>query len=451
MDERGGGRSETEKHGLQQGSENGVDKDIYENVIVQTSDTVRDLVKDVAQHKYQQEKNSSEYGTLVRRTSTTVLDVQNEPLYPDIDMASSIATPGGFRRDFAGEMNVDAQPYTNEGGSEASVQSTLLSRLLSHNSAVLYSWIEGIDRKDGHAGTPTRMVFLNQGDTEEARVARHKHLASEARTRITLFKCYVATGILFLPSGFKSAGLFAALMTIAIVGFLSVYSVCLLLDTKAYLEDNSNSSISLHSSLIQKNKISTYSELGEHSMGLAGRYLVEFSTFFSQFGFCCVYFSFAEKTFNDALSLDVSRMNFVICAAMFIVPFTFVRYLSYFAIPNLISTVFVLVSLSILTVNALLHILDGEARNVDWSCGSEQTESACLWINKQSFLSFFGTSVYIFEGTAMVIPIQNSMRNPERLSGMAVWILSSITLMFCVFGGLNFYSLGENTNAIILR
>ena len=48
---------------------------------------------------------------------------------------------------------------------------------------------------------------------------------------ITLFKALVGPGLLFLPAGFKNAGLLSAVLTSGLVGAIATYTMALLLDT----------------------------------------------------------------------------------------------------------------------------------------------------------------------------------------------------------------------------
>jgi len=150
---------------------------------------------------------------------------------------------------------------------------------------------------------------------------------------------------------------------------------------------------------------------------------------------------------------------------------TWIRHLKHFAIPNLIANVFVVVSLSYIITRALISI-SREETDVDWSCSAkadinsttfgpyvkqsrnadfkEDLTGACFWINPESFPMFLGTAVYTFEGTTMIIPIYNSMKNKECLVSLVVTVLSTITIVLCMVGGVNFFAYGQNTKAIIL-
>lgn len=425
----------------------------YDSLVSGTSDTVRDVVKEVVKAAVKERiledaDAGADYGSLVRTAS--VPEIPTDRLFSDVPTPSNLATPGGFRRNFLRSGETDGGGDTDDG---EDARPSLMHVLLRQQSTWLYAWVEGIEYEEvDDLETPTRLVFRRALEGSTAGVGLDEHLVGDARTRVTLFKCYVATGVLFLPSGFHAAGLVAALATVVVVGVLSTYSVCLLLRTKAFVEEQGvpDQRAALLRRRSSSKNVATLSALGERAMGSTGKYLVEFSTFFSQFGFCCVYFSFAGRTVNDAFGLSIPLKHFVLGAAVFITPLTYIRHLSYFSIPNLIGSVFVVLSLFLITVNAALVILGESNRDVDWSCRHD-TSSACMFINTETFLSFFGTSVYIFEGTTMVLPIQQSMKHPEHLPGMAATMLSAIAVMFCVFGGLNYFAFGQDTGIIILR
>ena len=305
----------------------------------------------------------------------------------------------------------------------------------------------------------------------------HGPLASNRKTYFTLFKCFVATGILFLPSGFKNAGLVAGLVIISVSGFFSYCGMLYLLGAIENLNSREPSGpstplLSTTASAVVSNAlfpvkpklINTYSKVGGLLFGWYGRKIIETSVLFSQVGFCCVYISFTGKSLKDALnSNDVFPEGkewplwlYMLLTIPIVAPLTYIRHLAFFSTPNLIANIFVVCSLGLMLGTAIDGIVnnsvmtDGHVVITNWTCTSDKEHSACLWIDTSSFMMFLGTSVYAFEGITMVIPIKNSMEHPEDLPKMLLVVIFTVTCLFALFGSLNFIAYGQETEAVII-
>mmetsp|Transcript_5817 Transcript_5817/g.10163 ORF Transcript_5817/g.10163 Transcript_5817/m.10163 type:complete len:667 (+) Transcript_5817:72-2072(+) len=481
-------------------SEQAVDDGAYDKILANTPDIVRDLMKDVLAEKYANDLEEDDGdvvaalepsaggsglgggSALSRSMSQPII---NDVAYPSTPTASHINVPGGFRRDFVIENGEDEPP--------THAYTSLLQTILRGNSSVLYAWVEdGLasdddsdDEDDMEEQQRYNMVFSSY--TRNGLLRRGSDfanddsvLASNGKTYFTLFKCFVATGVLFIPSGFRNAGLFAGTITIACVGLLSYYGMILLLKTRAFIEagqplDATPSTPLLSAEASQAVSqvlfpskpviINTFSQLGGKTIGRTGRRVVELSILFSQVGFCCVYISFIGNSLNDLYGHATKHADVVLdetnttkpfplwgymaLTIPIITPLTFIRHLKYFSIPNLIANFLVMTSLLYIMIQAIVVIgKHGVATN--WDCSSDTVHTACLWINTSTFAMFLGSSVYVFEGITMVIPIQNSMKNKADLPGMLKAVTGSVTLLFCLFGGLSFYAYGQDTKPIIV-
>ena len=63
---------------------------------------------------------------------------------------------------------------------------------------------------------------------------------------------------------------------------------------------------------------------------------------------------------------------------------------------------------------------------------------------------FAGTSVYSFEGIAMVLPIQNSMKRPQNMERVLTFSMAAICVVLVFFGGFCFYVFGAKTRNVII-
>jgi len=127
----------------------------------------------------------------------------------------------------------------------------------------------------------------------------------------------VATGILFLPSGFRNAGLGAGIATLMVIGVLALYGMMLLIDTQQYIVSggptgdtprtpllSASAATAVSNALFpmrKKRTMLSYSELGRICFGYWGKRIVESSIVFAQLGFCCVYISFIGNSVSNLI------------------------------------------------------------------------------------------------------------------------------------------------------
>lgn len=105
---------------------------------------------------------------------------------------------------------------------------------------------------------------------------------------ITLFKALVGPGLLFLPAGFKNAGLVSGLLISALVGAIATYCMVLLVDTNQMLSEQGLVVMSL-------------GDIGEHTCGVWGRRAVNCTVFAAQIGFCIAYCVFVSENLQAVI------------------------------------------------------------------------------------------------------------------------------------------------------
>jgi len=516
-----GAEAEAEELAKGMAREAAIEDDAYERLIAPSTDMTREIMKGLVVDRYVQDLEEGERSTTGavegeadrQETEVTLHRSISQPdlgsvSWPDVPVPSDVNVPGGFRREYVLNERFRDIPG-DEGGHEVFelpeiVQTSFLDSLLESNSALLFAWVDdglnsdeedssseydsdvdSVERlmEDGEAGdgrSPARlqMVFSSYGKRSIARRNSdyqndESKKASNGKTVLTLVKCFIATGVLFLPNAFKSAGLFAGAFTILCVGFLSLLGMEMLLKTRDHIASglyrpptpstpllSEAASRHVTTALFPRKRVevNTYSQVGGQVLGKKGKKIVDLSILLTQIGFCCVYISFTGNSISQALAggtvTDPEPIAplwaFMVAPVPIIIPLTLIRYLKHFAIPNLIANVFVFASLLYIMIQTSVTLVMGRSP-ANWACGEDETLSACFYINWGEYLTFLGSSVYVFEGVTMVIPIQNSMIHREALPKMLFKVLSVITVLFCIFGALNFYTYGQNTEPIIIN
>eukprot|EP00658_Telonema_sp_P-2_P067510 TRINITY_DN5641_c0_g1_i2.p1 TRINITY_DN5641_c0_g1~~TRINITY_DN5641_c0_g1_i2.p1 ORF type:complete len:278 (+),score=47.01 TRINITY_DN5641_c0_g1_i2:208-1041(+) len=114
-------------------------------------------------------------------------------------------------------------------------------------------------------------------------------------TIMTFLKCFLGTGVLFLPDGFRSAGIIPASTMLIGSGALATYCMLLLLETKKTLRQQTGITPQ------------SYGEIAEMAGGKLGKRLVDSAIIASQCGFCAVYVAFIGSNMSKVASFGLGK------------------------------------------------------------------------------------------------------------------------------------------------
>eukprot|EP01135_Chromosphaera_perkinsii_P004986 Nk52_evm30s307 gene=Nk52_evmTU30s307 len=281
------------------------------------------------------------------------------------------------------------------------------------------------DRSLPGAGGLQRRKSLRRAVQESSR------LAGVSKTIFAIFKSFVGTGVLFIPRGFYNAGWLAASISVLVIGLICTFSIRNLLKTKEVL-------------VKQGYRVGSFGEVALYASGPGAKTLVEVCVLASQLGFCCAYNVFIAKNLSEFSLRFVGEggsavpewLIMVLCVP-FLTPLTWVRQLKYFAITNLIADAIIIFTIvAIFVVDFVTLSEHGPAPEV-------------AAFNPSNFLMFFGTAVYAFEGIAMVIPIEQSMKDKHKLPKIMDICLIAFVIILIFFGLFNYVAFGEGVASII--
>lgn len=268
-----------------------------------------------------------------------------------------------------------------------------------------------------------RLSGMNGSFIEDDRLYSSR-LIGNNESWINLFKAFCGTSTLFMPRYFYRAGILPGVLINVVSAGLSIYCMKLLMTAKVQVERLGQ-------------PVKSYKALAEVTCGYYGRVAVEWMYLVSNIGVAAVYTLFAASNAQSLIksatdcSTSWSEIVFVLLSVPILVPMVLLRDLTHLAVPSLLV-------LYISSYNANKLYTDGAG---DWQ-----------WLGKfDGILMFFGTGVYEFEGVPMVIPIGNSMQNPDKLPRMTtvvifltacLQILSGVT--GCLLNGSNSTTLSIN-------
>ncbi|KAJ5480835.1 hypothetical protein N7539_006729 [Penicillium diatomitis] len=363
---------------------------------------------------------------------------------------STIQVPGGFRRDFlrrtAGSPHRGTVRGTNGGPPPAPPQlptSSFLEFLtlyghfageeLEEDDEVLgpdeYFSSDAWDEHDEgrESGEDTALL---RGEGAGRRKRKHKQRAPPGNTTTTgavmlLLKSFVGTGILFLPRAFLNGGMLFSSLVLLGVSILSYYAFILLVNSRMKIEGS-------------------FGDIGGILYGKHMRRIILGSIVLSQLGFVSAYIVFVSQNlqaFVQAVSkcatfIDIKYL--VLLQLVIFLPLSLIRDIGKLGFTALIADAFILLG--------LLYIYYYDARTLISNGGVSDIQA----FNPATWSMFIGTAIFTYEGVGLIIPIQESMKQPGRFPGVLAGVMVIITLIFLSAGALSYAAYGSATKTVIL-
>ncbi|KAK7462543.1 hypothetical protein BaRGS_00038399, partial [Batillaria attramentaria] len=269
-----------------------------------------------------------------------------------------------------------------------------------------------------------------------------------------LLKGNIGTGILAMPVAVKYAGLWTGFVGILVIGTIATHCMHVLVrcshilcrrKSPADIDDVPFTMASNFSS--QPDRVSDetsavtmgYSEVMETCLKTGPPYFKKFAKgarhfvngmlLFTQFGFCCVYIVFIATNVKQVLStlhthdLDLRIYELIILVAL--IPYSLLRNLRALAPFSAFANLLTLIGLVII-FQYITRDLHDPSRLPAFTSVSDVP-------------LFFGTAIFAFEGISLVLPLENSVRNPEDFSGWTGVLNLGMVTVSCLYTGIGFF------------
>ncbi|CAG7785967.1 unnamed protein product [Allacma fusca] len=253
------------------------------------------------------------------------------------------------------------------------------------------------------------------------------HPTSNFDTMVHLLKGNIGTGILAMPDAFRNAGLAVGTLGTVIIGLICVHTMHLL--------------VKCAHELCRRTQVPTlnFAEVAETSFKVGPTSLRKFSGFartlinvflcITQMGFCCVYFVFVanniEQIVNERFGVNLAPRTYM---AMLLIPMIFlnmIRNLKLLAPFMMVANIFMGVGLGIIFYYVLQDLPSVESRK--YAADLSQLPL------------YFGTAIYAFEGIGMILPLENSMKNPQDFGGWNGVLNTSMVIVGCLYTAVGFF------------
>ncbi|AAS51278.2 ACR051Cp [Eremothecium gossypii ATCC 10895] len=249
--------------------------------------------------------------------------------------------------------------------------------------------------------------------------------ASVFRTVLLLLKSFVGTGVLFLPKGFHNGGWLFSTGALVFCGAASCVCFMLLIAAK------------------EQEGVGGYGDLGRRVCGVAMQRTVLASIVLSQLGFAAVYAVFTATNLQVVCSTlfgwHASTGVYVAAQAAVYLPLALTRRITKLSATALLADLFILLGLVYVYYFSASQVVQHGAAT-----------DSMLAFNPSSWTVFLGTAIFTYEGVGLLIPIQESMRSPEKFRRCLLWVMVAVTAVFISFGMLCYAAFGAKVETVIL-
>ncbi|KAJ1956722.1 hypothetical protein EC988_001198 [Linderina pennispora] len=260
-------------------------------------------------------------------------------------------------------------------------------------------------------------------DTERT-VRRSVAMTSTKKAFFLLLKSFIGSGVLFLPRAFLNGGIVFSSIILSISAMLSLYCMTLLVECYQRIPHG-------------------YSEIGRRLYGKGMGRAVQFSIVISQTGFACAGTIFVATNIRDLFNAATDcqyrySLGFWVAAQLaFMIPVCLIRHIKGLSSFALFGDLFVLggiVYVFVMDIKKISTLGTGFVRK----------------FNPEDYSLFLGTAAYTFEGYAMILPIADSMRKPEKFPQILTIVMALCGLITVTIGSVSYLAYGEETETIIL-
>lgn len=331
--------------------------------------------------------------------------------------------PGGFRRQFLAQQHSRfhsvTTPVTNSFVSFLALYGSFAGEDLAESDD------EAIESEDEEAQEPNEQRPL-LGRRKSSRVGK-KGDAGTTKTFFTLLKAFIGTGIMFLPKAFNNGGILFSSITLLTVATISALCFHLLLQCRERYGGG-------------------YGELGEAIGGPKMRSLILSSITISQIGFVCAGIIFCAEnlySFLEAVTgpspTPISANALIALQLIVLVPLALIRNISKLGPAALLADIFILIGLTYIYYYDISSLTQN---------GIHPTVQL---FNPAHFTLTVGSAIFTFEGIGLILPIQSSMRSPEKFSRLLFIVMILITLIFTSVGLLCYATFGATTRVEIIN
>lgn len=263
-----------------------------------------------------------------------------------------------------------------------------------------------------------------------------EHPTSDMGSLIHLLKSSLGTGVLAMPMAFKNGGLIFGSIGTVIVGIICTHCVYILVQSSQDLCRR------------QKVPFLGFSETAEaafksgppglQKFSAAGRKFVDGALLATYYSALCVYVVFVASSIKQVGDYYMNHTDvldirvYIPMLLIFLIPISLIRNLKYLVPFSALANIFILISFVISLYYIFKDSLDvGDLEYI---------------ANVQQLPLFFATVIFAMEGIGVVMPLENSMKNPDHFIGKLGILniaMAIVVLLYGVIGLFGYLKYGD--------
>ncbi|KAA1066244.1 neutral amino acid transporter [Puccinia graminis f. sp. tritici] len=314
----------------------------------------------------------------------------------------------------------EGSSFEEEEEEESGEHSTLLGR---SGRRVTGAGAGGVQSSGGRArgtkkpksGVSSRYPGFQDGSNGDASVTQAVFM---------LLKSLVGTGVLFLAKAFANGGLLFSVLTLVFISIISLFSFVLLVETRLQIPGG-------------------FGEIGGILYGPWCRRTILFSLVISQIGFVAAYTIFIAQNLQAFILAVTDCASYVpIWVLIFgqvivYLPLAMIRNIQKLSGTALVADAFILIG--------LLYVFGFELHSI-----VTKGVPPIVMFNRESFPLLIGTAVFTFEGIGLIIPITESMKEPQKFPGVLAGVMLALTVLFASAGAWGYAAFGTEVQSVVL-
>ncbi|XP_030378761.1 proton-coupled amino acid transporter-like protein CG1139 isoform X2 [Scaptodrosophila lebanonensis] len=268
-------------------------------------------------------------------------------------------------------------------------------------------------------GSPSAQPSEKNMDLESSTaVGKKRHATTNLEAATHLFKGSVGAGLFAMGDCFKNGGLVGATIMMPIIAVMCVHCERMLIRGSMLAVEKTPGAV-FYDYPETVEKCFEYGPRPLRRMSRAMKLIVEMFLCVTQFGFCAIYFVFITENLYQVLQQNGIDISMSMVMLITLLPAM---------IPSLMTNLKYISPVSLLANVALLFGLIATL-TISFQEGPMPSISERHLFTSGAQLSlFFGTALFSYEGIALILPLRNSMREPEQFSSR--WGVLNLTMVF---------------------
>ncbi|KAL7027975.1 hypothetical protein ACKWTF_005669 [Chironomus riparius] len=278
-----------------------------------------------------------------------------------------------------------------------------------------------------------KVSFMGYGEIHDAQPP-----TSYWETLANLFKGNVGTGCFAMADAIKNAGIILGPILLTIIAIICIQCFKMLINGAEYIMKVNE--LSLRPEFAEVVELSFLVNKSENDKwkkcAVIAKTICNIAICVTQLGFCCVYLIFVSSSIKLILEHYGINMKLAIIMTIVLVPVWF----------SILERK--LKNIAIFSGLANICMILGVIFTVGYSLIDLPSFSERKYVNFESLPLFFGTAIFAFEGIALILPLQNAMKEPKKFVGLLGVMnvgMVLVSVIYVTIGFFGYWKFGEAT------